>query len=61
MVALCAASFYVVDMVFEFHTGFVAAYDIRRQLVMRRGFIAENYIRRGGFVIDTLSSTYVLF
>jgi hypothetical protein len=52
-----AASFYLADMVIEFHTGFIAAYDIRRQLVMRRGFIAENYIRRGGFVIDVLSST----
>ena len=46
---------YVVDMFMQFHIGFVAAYDIRRLLVMRRGFIAENYIRRGGFVIDALS------
>eukprot|EP00889_Picochlorum_renovo_P008001 jgi/Picre1/35031/NNA_002496.t1 len=52
---IVGTSFYLVDMVVEFHTGFIAAYDIRRQLVMRRGFIAENYMRRGGFVIDTLS------
>lgn len=52
---IVGTGFYIVDMIMEFHIGFIAAYDIRRQLVMRRGFIAENYIRRGGFVIDTVS------
>lgn len=53
----CAAGFYVADMTFEFHIGFVAAYDIRRKLILRRGQVAENYIRRGGFIVDFLSST----
>ncbi len=52
---IVGTGFYIVDMIVEFHVGFIAAYDIRRKLVMRRGFIAENYIRRGGFVIDTIS------
>lgn len=52
---IVGTGFYIVDMIMEFHIGFIAAYDIRRQLVMRRGFIAENYIRRGGFLIDTVS------
>lgn len=51
-----AASFYIVDVIFEFHIGFIAAYDIKRVLVLRRGLVAENYIRRGGFLIDVLSS-----
>lgn len=52
---IVGTGFYIVDMIMEFHIGFIAAYDIRRQLVMRRGFIAENYIRRGGFFIDVIS------
>jgi len=51
---ICGTTFYLVDVVMEFHTGFVAAYDIRRQLVMRRGFVAENYVRRRGFVVDVI-------
>ena len=47
-------------MLMEFHTGFVAAYDIRRQLVMKRGFVAENYIRRGAFVVDVICVLYVI-
>ena len=51
---IVGTTFYFVDMIMEFHTGFIAAYDIRRQLVMRRGFVAENYIRRGGFIVDAI-------
>jgi hypothetical protein len=56
---IVGTSFYAVDMVMEFHTGFVAAYDIRRQLVLRRGFVAENYIRRGAFFVDFVCILYV--
>lgn len=55
---IVGTSFYVVDMLMEFHVGFVAAYDIRRQLVLRRGFVAENYIRRGAFVMDLVCILY---
>ena len=57
---IVGTSFYMVDMLMEFHTGFVAAYDIRRQLVMKRGFVAENYIRRGAFVVDVICVLYVI-
>ncbi len=55
---IVGTSFYAMDMVIEFHTGFVAAYDIRRQLVMRRGFVAENYIRRRAFFFDLVCILY---
>jgi len=49
----------LIDLIAEFHIGFIAAYDIRRLLVLRRGQVAENYIRRGGFVVDILSSMLI--
>lgn len=49
------------DVIFEFHVGFIAAYDIKRVLVLRRGLVAENYIRRGGFFVDILSSALFIF
>lgn len=50
--------FYLVDMFLEFHTGFIAKYDVHRTVVKRGREIAKQYVLQAslnGFWVDAIS------
>ncbi|KAL4442414.1 hypothetical protein ABPG77_004998 [Micractinium sp. CCAP 211/92] len=51
---------YIGDIFMGFHTGFVAAYDVRRALVMEGSSVAHYYIWHGHFMTDLVATLPII-
>lgn len=51
-----AGFFYTVDLIFNFHVGFIGKFNTQKTLVMDGRAIARYYVTKGTFVVDFITS-----
>ncbi|KAL4447902.1 hypothetical protein ABPG75_005121 [Micractinium tetrahymenae] len=60
VVNIVGTALYVGDILMGFHTGFIAAYDVRRALVMEGPKVAHFYIWHGHFLTDAIATMPII-
>ena len=51
-----AGFFYTLDLIFNFHVGFIGKYNTQKTLVMDGRAIARYYVTKGTFVVDFITT-----